>query len=177
MKDIVQLALDAAHSAGAAYADARVVQSREERISVRTGRVEAVGSGESVGVGIRVTAEGAWGFAATSDLTPGGIGAAAFRAVALARASATTATAPVSLAPVAPAADRWSGPCVIDPFSVSLEDKLALLFEADAVLRAEPAVRISSSQMNFLHVDKCFGSTEGALIEQSYTESDRKSVV
>lgn len=171
MKDIVQLALDAAHSAGAAYADARVVQSREERISVRTGRVEAVGSGESVGVGIRVIAEGAWGFAATSDLTPGGVSAAALRAVALAQASATTASAPVCLASVAPAIDRWSGPCAIDPFAVSLEDKLALLFEADAVLRAEPAVRISSSQMNFLHVDKWFGSTEGALIEQSYTES------
>ena len=171
MTDTIARALDAAAAAGASYADARVVQTRRERFSVRTGRVDGIESGESLGVGIRVIADGAWGFAATADLTPDGIRAAAREAVALARAAATTAREPILLAPVGAYRDTWTGPCEIDPFSISTEDKLALLLAADEALRAESAVRISGASLDFLHVRKVFGSSEGSLIEQSYTES------
>jgi len=171
MKDHIATALDAATAAGATYADARVVETRHERLSVRTGRVDGVESGESLGIGIRAIAHGAWGFAATSDLTVQGINAAAVEAVALARAAATTLRRPVSLAPVGTFTDTWTGPYEIDPFTVPLDDKLALLLLADDVLRVEKDVRVTSSSMNFLAVHKVFGSTEGSLIEQSYVES------
>ncbi|HAL30270.1 MAG TPA: peptidase C69 [Coriobacteriia bacterium] len=171
MKDLIATALEAANAAGATYADARVVETRHERLSVRTGRVDGVESGESLGIGIRAIADGAWGFAATSDLSTNGVTAAAREAVALAQAAATTARRPVALAPVDAYTDTWTGPCVTDPFTVSLDDKLALLLLADDVLRAEAAVRVTSTSMNFLAVRKVFGSTEGSLIEQSYVES------
>ncbi len=171
MKEHIAAALDAATLAGATYADARVVETRHERLSVRTGHVEGVESGESLGIGIRTIANGAWGFAATSDLTPDGIAHAARQAVALARASAITASAPVSLAPVARFTDTWSGACATDPFTVSLDDKLALLLLTDDILRAEDKVRVTSASMGFIAVRKVFGSTEGSLIEQSYVES------
>jgi TldD protein len=171
MKDIVALALDAASAAGASYADARVVQTRHEDISVRTGRVEAIGSTESLGVGIRVIADGAWGFAATADLTADGVRSAATQAVALAHAAATTRREPVALAPVGAYRDTWTGPCEIDPFSVPLDDRIALLLAADEALRVESAVKISGASLGLLRVDKVFGSSEGSLIEQSYTES------
>ena len=84
MNDVIATALDAAQLAGASYADARVVDTRQESISVRTGRVEGIETSESLGIGIRVIAEGAWGFAATADLSPDGIRTAAREAVALA---------------------------------------------------------------------------------------------
>lgn len=171
MREHVAAALDAARSAGASYADARAVETRREGISVRTGRVEGVESGESLGVGLRVIADGAWGFAATSDLRPDGIRAAAREAVALAKAAARTSLAPVRLAEVGVFDDRWTGPCEIDPFTVSLDDKISLLLSADEGLRAEPAVRITGASLTFLQVRKIFGSTEGSLIEQQYTES------
>ena len=171
MKEHIAAALDAATLAGATYADARVVETRHERLSVRTGHVEGVESGESLGIGIRTIANGAWGFAATSDLTPDGIAHAARQAVALARAAAITASAPVSLAPVASFIDTWSAACATDPFTVSLDDKLALLLLTDDILRAEDKVRVTSASMGFIAVRKVFGSTEGSLIEQSYVES------
>lgn len=171
MKEHIAAALDAATLAGATYADARVVETRHERLSVRTGHVEGVESGESLGIGIRTIANGAWGFAATSDLTPDGIAHAARQAVALARAAAITASAPVSLAPVARFIDTWSAACASDPFTVSLDDKLALLLLTDDILRAEDKVRVTSASMGFIAVRKVFGSTEGSLIEQSYVES------
>ena len=171
MRDLVALALNAARLAGASYADARVVETRRQTLSVRTGHVEGIENAESLGIGIRVIAGGAWGFAATSMLTPDGIRIAVREAVALARAAAPTLHAPVALAPVDAYVDTWTGPCAIDPFTVSLDDKLALLLAADEAMRAEDAVKISSAAMDLLHVRKVFGSTEGSMIEQSYHES------
>lgn len=171
MKEIVATALHAARAAGASYADARVVHTAEQHLAVRNGRVDAIGDTDSLGVGIRVLAGGAWGFAATSDLSADGVAAAARRAVAIARASALTLRAPVRLAPVEAHVDRWEGPCAIDPFAVSTEDKLGLLMAADERLRAEGAVRIATGELGFTRVEKAFGSTEGSMIEQRYTES------
>ncbi len=171
MKDLVTTALDAAASAGSTYADARVVLTSEESISVRTGRVEGIESSESLGIGIRVIADGAWGFASTSTLTPDAIRAAARQAVAIARASAITAAAPIRLSPVAVFDDVWRGPCEIDPFKIPLEEKLALLLAADEGLRTQELVTVTSASLSFIKVEKVFGSSEGSMIEQSYVES------
>jgi TldD protein len=171
MRQLVADALSAATLAGASYADARVVETRHEALSVRTGRVEGIESGESIGIGVRVIAEGAWGFAATSALSPDGVRAAAREAVALAKAASRTSREPVRLSPVEAITGTWNGPCEIDPFTISLDDKLALLLRADEGLRSESAVRITAASLDFLRVHKLFGSTEGSLLEQTYTES------
>ncbi|MGB4592250.1 MAG: TldD/PmbA family protein, partial [Coriobacteriia bacterium] len=171
MHDFVNAALDAARLAGASYADARVVHEREERISVRSGRVDALESSESLGIGVRVISEGAWGFAATRELDPDSIAACARQAVAIARASTLTSHAPVLLSDVGVFRDTWSGTCEIDPFTIPLEDKLALLLSADEALRVPKEVAVSTAHLGFLSVTKLFASTEGSVIEQSYTES------
>ena len=53
-----------------------------------------------VGIGVRVIADGTWGFAATSDVSPDSIAATARKAVAVAKANAKFQTSPVQLAPV-----------------------------------------------------------------------------
>src|SRR5262245_58080411 len=69
LDDLLQRALAAATKAGASYADVRIVRMRNERVSTREDRVEAVASTEEYGVGVRVIAGGAWGFAATPSVT------------------------------------------------------------------------------------------------------------
>jgi TldD protein len=59
-------AVDAAQKAGASYADVRLVQWQREQLSVRDDHVSNVGLREEYGLGVRVLADGAWGFAATS---------------------------------------------------------------------------------------------------------------
>jgi TldD protein len=61
--------------------------------------VQNVANTESYGVGIRVIADGCWGFAATNDVTKEGIAKIAKRAVAVAKANAKLGSAPVQLAP------------------------------------------------------------------------------
>src|SRR6476619_2395288 len=69
MSDLTDRALDTASARGASYADVRSVRRLEESISIKTGRVEGVASGESEGFGVRVLVDGAWGFASSHVLT------------------------------------------------------------------------------------------------------------
>ena len=59
MRDLSQRALDTATARGAGYADVRLVRRLEESISIKSGRVEGVASGESEGFGVRVLVDGA----------------------------------------------------------------------------------------------------------------------
>ncbi len=68
MRDIAQLALNTAKVRGASYADARVVAMRSRSLATKNGRVGHASESDSLGIGIRVIAMGAWGFAATADL-------------------------------------------------------------------------------------------------------------
>ncbi|MDH4139386.1 MAG: TldD/PmbA family protein [Coriobacteriia bacterium] len=171
MRETVEAALDAARVAGASYADARIVDTTDESVSVSNGRVEGVESSVSAGVGVRVLLEGAWGFASTADTSRSGVDDCARRATDIARASGLVPGNPVHLAELTPVIDTWHGPCQKDPFDVSIEDKLGVLLAADEYLRAEAAVKITKSKLGFQKVRKWFGSTEGSYIEQEYVES------
>src|SRR3984893_12538040 len=87
MKAAARLALDAASVRGGTYADARVVSIRNRSLTTKNGRVGHASESESLGVGVRVIAGGAWGFAASADLGRAAVEAAAARAVEIAKAS------------------------------------------------------------------------------------------
>ena len=63
MKDLALLALDRAVQLGASYADARLEESAERHISTKNGKPGQVVFAETCGLGVRVIAAGAWGFA------------------------------------------------------------------------------------------------------------------
>ena len=79
MKTAAQLALDAASVRGVTYADARVVSIRNRSLTTKNGRMGHASESESLGIGVRVIAEGAWGFAASADLSRAAVEAAAAR--------------------------------------------------------------------------------------------------
>ncbi len=171
MHDIITAALNAAQLAGASYADARIVDSSREEIQVASGIVEGVEHSDSFGIGVRALVAGAWGFSATRIVTAEQAVKVAREAVAIAKASALVSGPPAVLPPLEPARGEWSGPIEIDPFTVPLEDKLALLLAADETLRAEPKVTLTKATMGFYREHKWFGSTEGARTEQRFVES------
>src|SRR4051794_3098577 len=70
LEEIAARALAAARKAGATYADIRVQRRRRESVSTREDHVTGVQSSESYGLGVRVVAGGAWGFAASSRVEP-----------------------------------------------------------------------------------------------------------
>ena len=167
MKELVQEALDAASSAGATYADARWVEGASESLSVRGSTVEALDRSESVGVGVRVLAGGAWGFAATYDLDRASVAASALAAVEIARSVGGATTRPVELVPEPAHRASWTSPMEVDPFEVSLADKIGLLVSATRVMAEVPEIRAARGTMDLLRQRTIFGSTDGAVIDQT----------
>ena len=80
-------ALDLARSRGAQYADVRIVNHREESLSVKDGIVEELNSSETEGAGVRVLVNGAWGFASSRNLTNKEIDSITTQAMEIAHAS------------------------------------------------------------------------------------------
>ena len=99
MNELSARALETARSRGATYADVRFVRAQRESIQLKNGTVEALSMGEEHGFGVRVIADGAWGFASSSILTADEVDRVAALAVQIARASARVARAPVNLGP------------------------------------------------------------------------------
>src|ERR1700741_621114 len=136
MKHVANWALNAAASHGATYADVRVIAQRSRALTTKNGKVGSAADAESVGMNVRVIADGAWGFAASAELGRGAVEATAARAVEIARASARVKKADVQLATEKPAVAEWSPPYKIDPFMVSVEQNIELLLKVDAQLRS-----------------------------------------
>ena len=163
MRDLTSVALDVAKKLGASYADIRVVDKKQESVRTRNGNVESLGSSRSKGFGVRVLYDGAWGFSSSARITEDEVRRVAEEAVSIAKASATVKREKdVELAPVKPVTAKWKSECKIDPFSVKAEDKIALLLEADRLMRQNKGVRVASGNISSLREDKVFASTEAA---------------
>jgi len=150
------------------YAEARHVATDEEDLLVRNGRVDHIDASASDGIGVRVRAGGGWGFAATRGSTPASVERALARALAIAESQPSAPARP--LAAVVPARGHWSCAHEIDPFDVSLEDKLALLFAAEELLRVDPRIVRSDATCESRRVRTAFASTEGAACTQERVE-------
>ena len=167
MKSLAQFALDSAMARSASYADARLLQIRNRSLTTKNGRVGHASESESIGIAIRVLEEGAWGFAASADLSRAALESTAARAVQIAKASAQVKRQAVRLAPEPPAVAEWSTPFRIDPFTTSVEHNLDLLMKVDAELRAVKGVTLAETGMNFVREESWFLSSEGADIHQT----------
>jgi len=167
MKHIVDWALNQAALRGASYADARVVDDRSRALSTKNGKVGGASDSESFGIGIRVIADGAWGFAACDDLSRSAVEATAAQAVEIAKASARVKQENIRLAPEKPVTAEWTTPYKVDPFTISVEQNLDLLLKIDSELRSVTGVTLAETSMNFRREEQWFASSEGANIHQT----------
>lgn len=171
MRELAERALDTATAGHAGYADCRVVARTEQTIVVKNGVVVRVAGSEDEGLGVRVLVDGAWGFAAAGRLDAPSIDAAVERALRIARASARVSGKPVRLAPVQPVVAEYATPVGVDPFAVSLEDKVDLLLRVDAAMARVTQVTVREASLEFVRERRFFASSDGARIEQTFIES------
>ncbi len=165
MRDIIESALLSAKRAGATYADVRILEREVEEISTRNGSVDALKRSFTKGLGVRVIANGAWGFASSFRLTADEAEKVAEEAVLIAKASSLTKIEDVSLAEVEIFQDTVHQKVEIDPFSVPISEKISVLLESDKIMNI-PGVIVRKGNMYFSKEWKTFASTEGAYIEQ-----------
>lgn len=166
LDELVQRTLAAAKKAGASYADVRVVRRRGESVFTREDAVEGVASSDEYGLGVRVIAGGAWGFAATPRVLAAEGERVARQAVEVARAHAALRRQPVALAPTAVNVDVWQTPLTKDPFKIPLEDKAELLLAIGREAQRVPGVAFVSASYEGTSEWKLFASSEGAYLEQ-----------
>src|SRR4029077_16106014 len=167
MHHIAEWALNIAEQRGASFADTRIVDDRSRSLATKNGKIGHASDAESQGIGIRVIADGAWGFAASDDLTRASVEDTAARAFAIAKASARAKLESVRLAPEKPVTAEWATPCQIDPFTISVEQNLDLLLKIDAELRAVKGITLAETNLNFNREEQWFISSEGARIHQT----------
>src|SRR5580698_7346916 len=167
MKDIADWALNVAAQRGASYADARMADDRSRALSTKNGKVGGASDSESFGMGVRVIADGAWGFAASDDLSRAAVEAAAAHAVDIAKASSRVKQHDIELAPEKPVSAEWTTSFQIDPFTISVEQNIDLLLKIDAELRSVAGVTLAETNMNFRREEQWFVSSEGAEIHQT----------
>lgn len=165
-KRMADIALNAARAKGASYADARIGRYLNQFITAQEKRVSNIVNTESAGIGVRVIANGTWGFAATSDMSPDSIAKAAEQAVAVAKANSKFQTDPVKLAPVTGVGEvSWKTPIVKNALEIPIKDKVDLLMEVNNAAMDNGANYITSV-LFLVNEQKYFASTDGSYIDQ-----------
>lgn len=167
MQELAQQAVEAAVKAGADYADARAGSDESESMTVKNQEMEGVTRSSSTGLGIRVLVGGYWGFAATARTEPADIERAAALAVQIARAASRLPMDPVRLADVEPVRATWSTDVDEDPFTVPLDQKVALLMDASARMQAVTGVTFGEASIDSYRRTTAFASSDGAAIHQT----------
>ncbi len=165
-KQLADVALNAAKLKGASYADIRIGRYLNQFVSARENKVQGISNTESYGAGIRVLANGAWGFAASDDLTKEGIAKLADKAVAVAKANSKIMGEPVNLAPQKGFGEvSWKAPIERNAFEVSVKEKLDLLLNANSIAMQNGA-NFVNSLIFAVNEQKYFASTDGSYIDQ-----------
>jgi len=165
-KQLADIALNAARSKGASYADVRIGRYRNQFIVTREDKVLNTVDTESYGVGIRVIAGGSWGFAATDKMDTDGIAQAAALAVSIARENARLLKEPVQLAPQKGYGEvSWKTPIEKNGFEIPIREKAELLLAVNAAAMKGGASWVDSS-LFLVNEQKYFASTDGSYIDQ-----------
>lgn len=165
-KRLADVALNAATQAGASYCDARIGRYLNQYVITREDKVENIVNTESVGIGIRVIANGTWGFAATSELSADAVARTAAEAVAIAKANSKLTTEPVQLAPVKGVGEvSWATPIEKNAMAVPIKDKVDLLLNVNAEAMKAGADFVNSI-LFLVNEQKYFASTDGSYIDQ-----------
>jgi len=165
-KVLADVALNTAKSLGATYADARIGRYLNQYVFTREEKVQNVVNTETFGIGIRVIANGTWGFASTNNVSDDGIKKATEQAVAIAKANSRIQKDPVKLAPVQAHGEvSWKTPIKKDFKSIPVSEKVELLLTANAAAMDNGANFVNSA-LFMVNEQKYFASTDGSYIDQ-----------
>jgi TldD protein len=177
-RELMQVALDVASSGGASYADVRVAARRQQNVSTRDRIVLGVGDTDTFGLGVRTLVDGAWGFAATNDLTKDSVARVTRLALEQAKANRASQLKPVVLAPTpANQTGEWKSPITTDPFTIPIPDKVGLLIAANEIALKVKGVRQVASSMFFLREEKSLMTSDNSYVVQTiYRASPNMSV-
>lgn len=168
MKEFLKIALDMMSSKKVSFGDIRIVEERNQNIVVKNHDLVDLKDDTTIGFGVRLLVDGGWGFASSKDVSKKEIERVVNLAYDIAKSSSKLRNKKVKLAPEPSYTDIWKTPILRDPFSVTIESKLDILYSINEILLKNQKVKIANSKMNFIKIHKWYASTEGSQIEQIF---------
>ena len=186
MLALAQRAVEAAQAAGAHYADARlsrIVQHQYWWGGAAPGD-RFSGAREELGVGVRALVNGYWGFAASAVWEPDEVVRLARAAVQQATTNAKGLPRTTDLGRYPVASGTWETPVRLDPFTISIEEKLDNFAYWDACARqaasapGTPPWHVAPEACVFLFArqERAVATSEGARFAQTCYETGGKIV-
>ncbi|HET6627975.1 MAG TPA: TldD/PmbA family protein [Nocardioidaceae bacterium] len=164
---LAEAALARARDFNVSHADFRFERVRYQRITVRDGHLQGAADTEDLGFAVRVILNGAWGFASGIVPTPEAAVGIAENAVRVAQVAATMTREPVALAPEPVYEDvEWVSSYEIDPLTVPLSEKAALLSGWTSRLLEAPGVSHSSAALEQVVEHKFYADLQGTRTTQ-----------
>ena len=164
---LADAALSAARAAGASYADLRIHRTTTDFIQLRDGELETAVLNRQVGLAVRVIVDGTWGFASHPELDPTVAADTARRAVWVATTLASLNAERIELAAEPIYSDaRWVSDYLIDPFTISTADKIAVLGDYSGRLLAADGVDHVSASLDAVKEQTFYADTFGSSITQ-----------
>lgn len=121
---LAEVVLTKATSLGASFADLHLMQTDSESLFVREEMVQGVNAGSTLGCSVRVLVGGAWGFAASSEITEARLLGLVESAVAIAKGQSGWRGRPVEIETLPAFIGTWEMPVAVDPFTIPLEEKV-----------------------------------------------------
>ena len=162
----LDLAMNAAQSLGAEYADIRVQKTTDQVIYLQNLSLKHTDTSVLHGYGIRIFKDGAWGFAHSNVFSDDAVLATVKRAAGIAALSATVnRDRKLRLAPERSYIASYRTPVRIDPFELPLKEKVELMLEVNRVMLAYEGIRRAVFYLVLHKDEKLFGSTLGTRLD------------
>ncbi|MBW6513736.1 MAG: TldD/PmbA family protein [Candidatus Syntrophosphaera sp.] len=162
----LDLAMNAAQSLGAEYADIRVQKTTDQVIYLQNLSLKNTSTDVLYGYGIRVFKDGAWGFAHSNVFSDEEVLATVKRAAGIAALSASVnKDRKLRLAPERSYIAKYETPMQIDPFSLPMKDKVELMLEVNRTMLAYEGIRRAMFYLIMHKDEKLFASTLGTRLE------------
>jgi len=163
---LADAALSKAKELGASFADFHVMQTDRESLFVREEMVQGVDAGSSLGCSVRVLVNGAWGFAASEEISEKRVAALVESAVAMAKGQAGWRKQPVEIETLPAYTGSWELPIEVDPFTVPLEEKVERLLAINRAALSKGA-SYCHSRVAIVRERKWLANSFGTRVDQS----------
>ena len=158
-------AIFTAKNNGASYADIRICKNRNQMVSTSEDRVDSISDSDDIGFGVRVLINGTWGFASSAFVNEPEVVKVTLLACEISKANSILQKIPVELSVTQSYTDTYNTPVEINPFEISITDKIDLQLKYNKLAMSLGADYINSF-MWFINEWKFFASSEGSYITQ-----------
>jgi TldD protein len=164
LQDAAEFILVKASNQSVSYCEARVEKYSNETLNVEGSLLKSSFDYSSEGVGIRVIANGAWGFSSTTGMDKPALEDAVTSAVRIARSAGEKRTKPVKLGNVKPSCADITTPVSLRFREVDFKEKVSSLIECNKMLRASDDVIKTSATIVGIESSKYIATSDGAKV-------------